>query len=134
MVRLGMLGVVADAKFLVIVDSKVMVGRRRRHRAGVRRRRPQGQSSPLWPQWAVAWPLVPRSRTSSGRRSGPSDLFQPYVTHMYILAGGARWPLASPRVTRGRLLFFLGALRAPLHKTVSRCSSTRISGRAAECV
>ena len=51
----------------VIVDSKVMVGRRRRHRAGVRRRRPQGQSSPLWPQWAAAWPLVQRGRRRQTR-------------------------------------------------------------------
>ena len=34
-----------------------VVGRRLRHRAGVHRPRPQGQSSPLWPQWAAAWPL-----------------------------------------------------------------------------
>ena len=47
----------------VIVDSKDVVGRRRRRRAGVRSHRPQGQRSPLWPQWAAAWPLVPRSRT-----------------------------------------------------------------------
>ena len=51
----------------VIVDSKDVVGRRRRHRAGVRRRRPQGQSSPLWPQWAAAWPLVQRGRRRQTR-------------------------------------------------------------------
>ena len=39
------------------------LGRRLHHRAGVHRRRPQGQSSPLWPQWAAAWLLVPCSRT-----------------------------------------------------------------------
>ena len=59
----------------VIVDSKVVVGRRRRRRAGVRRHRPQGQSSPLWPQWAAAWPLVPLRAPSSGQPSGPSELF-----------------------------------------------------------
>ena len=53
----------AVAKHIVIVDSKVTVGRRRRHQAGMRRRRPQGQRSPLWPQSAAAWPLVPRSGT-----------------------------------------------------------------------
>ena len=47
----------------VTVEGKVVVGRRLHHRAGVHRRRPQGQSSPLWPQWAAAWPLVPHSRT-----------------------------------------------------------------------
>ena len=53
----------AVAKHIVIVDSKVTVGRRRRHQAGMRRRRPQGQRSPLWPQSAAAWPLVARSGT-----------------------------------------------------------------------
>ena len=33
--------------------SEVIVGRRRRHRAGVRRRRPRGQRSSLWPQCTV---------------------------------------------------------------------------------
>ena len=46
----------------VIVDSKDTVGRHRRHQAGVRRRRPQGQRSPLWPWLAAAWSPVPRSR------------------------------------------------------------------------
>ena len=74
-----------DAFRVVIVDHEDTVGRRRRHRAGMRRRRPQGQRSPLWPQWAAAWPLVPRSRTSSARRSAPSKLFQPYdVCHAYV--------------------------------------------------
>ena len=62
---------------------KVVVGRRLHHRAGVHRRRPQGQGSSLWPPWAAAWPLVPRSRTLERPTSGPSgDLFQPYVTQM----------------------------------------------------
>ena len=82
MVRFSIKALVIDAKHSVIVDSKVAVGRRRRHQADMRRRRPQGQRSPLWPQWAAAWPLVPRSRTSSVRRSAPSKLFQPYVMHM----------------------------------------------------
>ena len=51
----------------VIVDSKDIVGRRRRHRAGVRRRRPQGQSSHRWPQSAAAWPLVQRGRRRQTR-------------------------------------------------------------------
>ena len=37
----------ADANCSVIVDSKVVVGRRRRRRAGVCRHRPQGQSKTL---------------------------------------------------------------------------------------
>ena len=64
----------ACADFLVNVDSKVVVGRRRRHRAGVRGRRPQGQSSPLWPWLAAAWPLVPRSGTLECGTSAPSKL------------------------------------------------------------
>ena len=45
----------ACANCSAIADSKVrlvgeFVGRQRRHRAGVRRRRPRGQRSPLWPQ------------------------------------------------------------------------------------
>ena len=47
----------------VIVDSKDTVGRRRRHQADMRRRRRQGQRSPLWPQRAAAWSPVPRSGT-----------------------------------------------------------------------
>ena len=55
----------------VIVDSKDVVGRRRRHRAGVHRHRPQGQSSPLWPQTQCGrrhgrW-ILPRSRTLDAR-------------------------------------------------------------------
>ena len=38
-----MLVVVADANCIVIVDSKDAAGRRRRHRAGMLRRRPRGQ-------------------------------------------------------------------------------------------
>ena len=84
-----MLGVSAhDNNAGVTVEGEVVVGRRLRRRAGVHRPRPQGQSSPLWPQWAAAWPLVPRFRSrtldaSSGRRSGPSELFNLFVTQMY---------------------------------------------------
>ena len=45
----------------VVVDADDAVVSSWRAPASVHR--PQGQSSPLWPQWAVAWPLVPRSRT-----------------------------------------------------------------------
>ena len=58
-----MLRVSADDNIVVTVEGMVVVGRRRRRRAGMHRPHPQGQSSPLWPQWAAAWPLVPRSRT-----------------------------------------------------------------------
>ena len=58
-----MLEVSAHDNIGVTVKGKVVVGRRLRRRDGVHRPRPQGQSSPLWPQWAAAWPLVPRSRT-----------------------------------------------------------------------
>ena len=58
----GGLVLCACADFLVNVDSKVAVARRRRHRAGMRGRRPRGQSSPLWPWLAAAWSPVPRSR------------------------------------------------------------------------
>ena len=71
-----MLGVSADDKHCVTIDGKVVVGRRPHHRAGVHRPRLQGQSSPLWPQWAAAWPLVPRSRTlerPTPRRPSGSD-------------------------------------------------------------
>ena len=52
----------ADDNAEVIVDHQDVVGRRRRHQAGMRRRRPQGQRSPLWPWLAAAWSQVPRSR------------------------------------------------------------------------
>ena len=58
-----MLWVSADDNIVVTVKGEVVVGRRRRRRAGVHRPHPQGQSSPLWPQWAAAWPLVPCLRT-----------------------------------------------------------------------
>ena len=54
---------VLTTNICVTVDSKVVVGRRLHHRTGVHRPRPQGQISPLWPQWSAAWPLVPHSRT-----------------------------------------------------------------------
>ena len=59
----SILGSALTTNICATVDGKVVVGRRLRHRAGVHRRHPQGQSSPRWPQWAAAWPLVPRSRT-----------------------------------------------------------------------
>ena len=65
----------ACANVGVTVDGKVVVGRRLHHRAGVHRRRPQGQGSPLWPhpQWAAAWPPRCRIRaaSSAGRRRRP---------------------------------------------------------------
>ena len=58
----GHLLLCACANIGVTVDGKVLVvGSRLHHRAGVHRHRPQGQSSPLWPQRPAAWPLVPRS-------------------------------------------------------------------------
>ena len=95
-----MLGVSADDKHwmdCVTIDGKVVVGRRLHHRAGVHRRRPQGQSSPLplsglkvAAKWAAAWPLDLAARwcrvraPSSGRRrrSGPSDFLAQTVTQM----------------------------------------------------
>ena len=68
----GSLVLCAAQSFLIIVDSKEVVGRRRRHQAGMRRCRPRGQRSPLWPQRAAAWPLVPRSARTNAPRSGPS--------------------------------------------------------------
>ena len=67
----GSLVLCAAQTFLVIEDSKEVVGRRRRHQADRRRCRPQGQRSPLWPQRAAAWPLVPRSARTNAPRSGP---------------------------------------------------------------
>ena len=49
----------ASVAFLVLVESEVATGRRRRHQACMQSRRPQGQRSPLWLQWAATWPLVP---------------------------------------------------------------------------
>ena len=73
------IGVTVDGKaWLSAVDSTIELAC-----TGVAHM-PQGQGSPLWPhpQWAAAWPLVPRSRTLERPTSGPSDLFQPYVTQM----------------------------------------------------
>ena len=70
-----MLGVSAHDNIVVTVKGEVVVGRRLRRRAGVHRPCPQGQSSPLWPQWASAWPLVPLRAPSSGRRSGVCPIF-----------------------------------------------------------
>ena len=47
MVRLGMLGVVADAKFLVIVDHENVGDDRRRHQDDMRGGRQQGHGSHL---------------------------------------------------------------------------------------
>ena len=80
---IGMLGVVADANCSVIVDSKVAVGRRRRHQADMRRRRRQGQRSPLWPQSAAAWPPVPRSGTLECAALGSIQTFST-ICHAYV--------------------------------------------------
>ena len=82
---------------------RCVVGRRLHHRAGVHRPRPQGQSSPLWPQWTAAWPLVPRSRTyvrapSSVGRSGPSDLFVPPVRKCTITHTTREHVVTLPKV------------------------------------
>ena len=98
------------------VDSKVVVGRRLHHRTGVHRPHAQGQSSPLWPQWAAAWPLVPlyRIRAPSSGRVCPIfwTHMQPisYVTHMSDIltqpsGSGKKWvrnntvnkPVNAPR-------------------------------------
>ena len=63
----------------VTVEGEVVVSRRRRRRAGVHRPHPQGQSSPLWPQWAAVWPLVPRSRTLERPTLGSVRTFQRLV-------------------------------------------------------
>ena len=73
-----MLGVSADDKHLRVTVEK--------DRAGVHRRRPQGQSSQASVSSGMA-AGIPHSRTlASGRRSGhgsgPSDLFAPNVTQM----------------------------------------------------
>ena len=73
----------AVAKHSVIVDSDVVVGRRSRHRADVLGRRPQGPDSRRCHQRAAPCPLARVLAASSARRS--SELFQPYVTQMYIL-------------------------------------------------
>ena len=75
-----MLRVSADDNIVVTVKGEVVVGRRRRRRAGVHRPRPQGQSSPLWPQWAAAWPLVPRSRTLERPTLGSVRTFDLFVS------------------------------------------------------
>ena len=72
----------AVAKHSVIVDSDVVVGRRSRHRADVLGRRPQGPDSRRCHQRAAPCPLARVLAASSARRSAPSELFQPYVTHM----------------------------------------------------
>ena len=73
------------AKHSAIVDSDVVVGRRSRHRADVLGRRPQGPDSRRCHQRAAPCPLARVLAATSARRSAPSELFQPYVTHMYIL-------------------------------------------------
>ena len=82
----------------VIVDSKVVVGRRRRRRAGVHRHRPQGrlaarlkygtrhtssvQRSPLSSLASVGSGMAAGAAFCSVEcgTSAPSDLFDPYVT------------------------------------------------------
>ena len=64
----GSLWLCAAQTFLVIEDSKEVVGRRRRHQAGMRRCRPRGQRSTLWPQRAAAWPL--RAGATFGTHEG----------------------------------------------------------------
>ena len=95
----GMLQLCAAQTCSVIVDGKVAVGRRRRHQAGMRRCRPQGQSSPLWPQWASAWPLVPRSRTLERPTLGSVRFFcticnvnVPYMCHILMQRARTREP------------------------------------------
>ena len=65
----------------VIVDSKVVVHRRRRHQAGVRKAR--GALSGLSGQRHGHWCRV--RAPSSARRSRPSDLFQPYISILLVL-------------------------------------------------
>ena len=78
------IGVTVDGKGLrwsSAVDST-----RKQDRAGVHRRRPKGQGSPLWPQWAAAGPPVPHSGAASSADVGAvRSLFQPYmyITQMY---------------------------------------------------
>ena len=74
----------AVAKHSVIVDSDVVVGRRSRHRADVLGRRPQGPDSRHCHQRAAPCPLARVLAASSARRSRPSKLLQPYLTHMCI--------------------------------------------------
>ena len=74
----SMLVVVGDAKFLVIMEGEVVVGRRRRHRADVLRvrRRTRCPGNHRCPQRAAPWSLVPRSRTiESARRSAVQTFF-----------------------------------------------------------
>ena len=74
----------AVAKHIVIVESDVVVGRRSRHRADVLGRRPQGPDSRRCHQRAAPCPLARVLAASSARRSAPSELFQPYITHVCI--------------------------------------------------
>ena len=75
-----MLGVSADDKHCVTVDGKVVVGRRLHHRAGVVHRGGSGVThkaraalSGLSGRRHGRWCRI--RAPSSGRRSGPSDLF-----------------------------------------------------------
>ena len=79
----GTLQLCAAQTCSVIVDSKVAVGRRRRHQADMRRRRRQGQRSPLWPQSAAAWPPVPRSGTLECAALGSVQTFST-ICHAYV--------------------------------------------------
>ena len=98
-----MLGVSADDKHCVTVDGKVVVGRRLHHRAGSWVLACTGVTSPIRPERRGRAALSglngrrhgrwSRIRAlSSGRRSGPSDLFDPSVTQMYdIFTQRAYW-------------------------------------------
>ena len=77
-----MLVVVGDAKFLVIMEGEVVVGRRRRHRAGVLRRRTQcpvvqATIAALSGQRRGRWCRVRAPSRVRGAR--PSKLFQQYA-------------------------------------------------------
>ena len=53
----------------VVVDADDAVVSSWRAQASVHR--PQGQSSPLWSQWAAAWPLVPAAFAHPARAADP---------------------------------------------------------------
>ena len=84
MVRLGMLGVVADAKFLVIVDHENVGDDRRRHQDDMRGGRQQGHGSHLGHRKRRQG----RRHSVDGRvgRVCATTAFatQPYVMHMSI--------------------------------------------------
>ena len=68
----------------------VCTGERRRPHCHI----PQGQSSPLWPQWAAAWPLVPHSRTlERGAADSGKAVAQKCATYGYIFTQRAMYRL-----------------------------------------